>query len=105
MVILINGSLGVGKTTVARLLRDALPGRVIYDPEWPGFVLRRRPRRGRRSRASDDFQHIELWRRSAVAGVRLFRVLASGPVIVPIEESAEALRDPHSGEPVDTDAE
>jgi predicted kinase len=55
MVILINGSFGVGKTTVARLLRDALPGSVIYDPEWAGFVLRRRPRRGRRSRASDDF--------------------------------------------------
>ncbi|HEV3050293.1 MAG TPA: AAA family ATPase [Longimicrobium sp.] len=84
MVILINGSFGVGKTTVARLLRDALPGGVIYDPEWAGFVLQRLPRRGRRSRASDDFQQIALWRKSAVAGVRLFRAFARGPVIVPM---------------------
>lgn len=84
MVILINGSFGVGKTTAARLLRDALPGSVIYDPEWAGFILQRLPRRGRRSRASDDFQHIALWRKSAVAGVRLFRALARGPVIVPM---------------------
>lgn len=84
MVILINGSFGVGKTTVARLLRDALPGSVIYDPEWAGFVLQRLPGRGRRSRASDDFQDFRLWRSSAVAGVRLFRAFARGPVIMPM---------------------
>lgn len=83
MVILINGSFGVGKTTVARLLRDTLRGSVIYDPEWVGFVLQRLPGRGRR-RASDDFQDIRLWRKSAVAGVRLFRAFASGPVIMPM---------------------
>jgi hypothetical protein len=83
MVILINGSFGVGKSTVARLLRDGLPGSVIYDPEWVGFVLQRLPMRGRGA-GSDDFQHIRLWRRSAVAGVRLFRRLAAGPVIVPM---------------------
>jgi DNA helicase HerA-like ATPase len=160
MVILINGSFGAGKTTVARLLREMLRGSVIYDPEWTGFVLQRLPGRGRRSRALDDFQHIALWRTSAVVGVRLFRTLASGPVIVPmtfthrayfdevvagirrfdpdlrifclrasldtvkrrlvgrgtpvdgagsewiarrIQECAEALRDPHFGEPVDTE--
>jgi hypothetical protein len=33
---------------------------------------------------SDDYQDIALWRRSAVEGVRLFRLLVSGPVIVPM---------------------
>lgn len=77
---MINGSFGVGKSTVAKLLRRALPGSVIYDPEWVGFVLMRLPRRAR----TDDFQHIALWRRSAVAGARLFRRLARGPVIIPM---------------------
>lgn len=161
MVVMINGSFGVGKSTVARLLRDALPGGAIYDPEWAGFVLQRLPGRARRSPASDDFQHMRAWRKSAVAGVRLFRRFARGPVIVPmafthrpyfdevvggirrfdpelrvfclragvetvqrrlagrgtpvdgpgaewiarrVRECAEAHRDPHFGEPVDTEA-
>ncbi|HKQ76876.1 MAG TPA: hypothetical protein VJ810_24485 [Blastocatellia bacterium] len=33
---------------------------------------------------SDDYQNIDLWRRSTVAGVRLFRLFASGPVIIPM---------------------
>ena len=85
MIIMINGSFGVGKTTVARLLRDSFRGSMIFDPEWAGLVLMRLPKWIRLSGSgSDDFQHIELWRRSAVAGVRLFRLLASGPVIVPM---------------------
>lgn len=76
---MINGSFGVGKSTVARLLRRALPGSVIYDPEWVGFVLMRLP--GTRT---DDFQHVALWRRSVVAGARLFRRLARSPVIIPM---------------------
>jgi hypothetical protein len=85
MVIVINGSFGVGKTTSAKLLRRALPGSIIYDPEWVGFVLRRLPKwvRWRRS-WPDDYQQIELWRWSIVAGVRLFRLLRRGPVIVPM---------------------
>ena len=91
MIIMINGSFGVGKTTVAKLLRDSLPGSVIYDPEWAGSVLMRLPKWVRlRGSGSDDFQHIALWRKSAVAGVRLFRLLASGPVIVPMTFSRRA---------------
>jgi chloramphenicol 3-O-phosphotransferase len=33
---------------------------------------------------TDDFQDIAVWRRSAVAGTKLFRRVASGPVIVPM---------------------
>lgn len=85
MVVMINGSFGVGKTTSAKLLRRALPGSVIYDPEWVGFVLRRLPKWARWQRPwPDDYQHLELWRRSVVVGVRLFRLLRRRPIIVPM---------------------
>ena len=85
MVVLVNGSFGVGKTTVARLLRGALPGSVIYDPEWAGMALMRLAKLARlKGPGVEDFQHFPLWRKSAVAGVRLFRSFARGPVIVPM---------------------
>ena len=85
MIVMINGSFGVGKTTIAKLLSHSLPGSAIYDPEWVGFVLRRLPKWiGLNGSGSDDYQDIVLWRKSAVAGVRLFRLCASGPVIVPM---------------------
>ena len=94
MIIMINGSFGVGKTTVAKLLRNRLPGSVIYDPEWSGLVLMRLPGWIKLAGAgSDDFQHTVLWRRSVVAGVRLFRLFASGPVIVPMTFSHRAYFD------------
>jgi predicted kinase len=94
MVVFVNGSFGVGKSTVARLLRARLPGSLIYDPEWAGSVLMRLPAWvGLKGAGSDDFQNIELWRRSAVEGVRLFRLLARGPVIVPMTFSSRAYFD------------
>jgi hypothetical protein len=85
MIILINGSFGVGKTTVAKLLCNSLRESVIYDPEWAGSVLMRLPKWIRlKGAGTDDFQDIALWRRSAVAGVKLFRLFAAGPVIVPM---------------------
>jgi len=94
MIILINGSFGVGKTTVARQLRSYFKGSVIYDPEWPGLVLMRVPKWIKLKGAGrDDFQHIDLWRKSAAAGVRLFRLFASGPVIVPMTFSSRAYFD------------
>jgi hypothetical protein len=94
MIVLINGSFGIGKTTVAKLLRDALPGSVIYDPEWTGMALMRLPRWVKlKGAGTGDFQNMDLWRRSAVAGVRLFRLFASGPVIVPMTFSRRAYFD------------
>ena len=85
MIVLLNGSFGVGKTTVARLLRGRLAGSALYDPEWAGFVLMRLPSWVKLAGSgTDDFQDIALWRRSAVAGTRLFRYFALGPVIVPM---------------------
>jgi hypothetical protein len=85
MIVIINGSFGVGKTTIAKLLRRSLPGSAIYDPEWVGFVLKRLPKWIKLKGAdSDDYQDIVLWRRSAIRGVRLLRFIVSGPVIVPM---------------------
>jgi broad-specificity NMP kinase len=84
-VILVNGSFGVGKTTVARALRDVLPSSTIYDPEYVGSVLRRLPQWVPLSGAStDDFQDMPAWRRSAILGTRITCRLSSGPVIVPM---------------------
>lgn len=94
MIIMINGSFGVGKTTVAKLLRKSLQGSVIFDPEWTGLVLMRLPKWVKlKGAGADDFQHIELWRKSAVAGVRMFRLFATGPVIVPMAFSRRAYFD------------
>jgi hypothetical protein len=85
VVILVNGAFGVGKTTVARHLRRALRGSVVYDPEVVGWFIRRRPPWIHlRGEGSDDYQDIALWRRSTVLGVTLVRSLSRGPVIVPM---------------------
>lgn len=85
MVVFINGSFGVGKTTVARLLRGRLAGSAVYDPELAGIAMMRLSKWAAFGRpAAEDFQDFRLWRRSAVAGVRLFRALFRGPLIVPM---------------------
>jgi chloramphenicol 3-O-phosphotransferase len=85
MIVMINGSFGVGKTTVAKHLRSILAGSKIFDPERLGLVLGSLPTWiGLRRRGTDDYQHIDLWRSSTIAGVRLLRAVAWGPVIVPM---------------------
>ena len=85
MVIMLNGSFGIGKTTVARLLRQALPGSSIYDPELFGVGLLRLGKWFRVKRwRTDDFQHIPLWRKSVAAGIQLCRRFVGDPVIVPM---------------------
>jgi broad-specificity NMP kinase len=94
MVVFINGSFGVGKTTVAKLLRGAFPGSAVYDPEWAGLVLMRLPKwLGLKGAGTDDFQDIELWRKLTVAGVKLFRLLSNRKVIVPMTFSRQVYLD------------
>jgi chloramphenicol 3-O-phosphotransferase len=83
MILLLNGAFGVGKSTVARLLWQRLPGSRVYNPEWAGSVLIRLPLSFRGS-GTDDFQDIGLWRKSVVYGTRLTKVLSGGSVIVPM---------------------
>ena len=83
MILFLNGSFGVGKTTVGRLLRKRLVGSVLYNPEWVGSVLMRVPFKFRGS-GTDDFQDIELWRKSVVGGIKAFRFFARETLIVPM---------------------
>lgn len=76
---------GVGKTTVARILCTRLSGSAIYNPEWIGSVLMRVPKWIKLKRTGEnDFQHIELWRKSTITGIRLYHCVTSGAVIVPM---------------------
>lgn len=94
MIVVLNGSFGVGKTTIARRLREVLRGSVVFDPEWAGVGLMRVPGWvGLRGAGTDDFQDIALWRKSAVVGARLFRFFARGPLIVPMTFTCRAYFD------------
>ena len=83
MILFINGSFGVGKTTVGRILQRRLAGSVLYNPEWTGSVLMRLPFKFRGS-GTDDFQDIDLWRKSVANGIKMFRAFARETVVVPM---------------------
>ena len=57
MIIWINGSFGVGKTSTAELLKRELDKSIIYDPEEIGGFLS-----NMFNHEKDDFQDYELWR-------------------------------------------
>jgi predicted kinase len=74
VIVLLNGAFGIGKSTVARHLRERLPGSAIFDPELVGFVLQRLPTFvPLAGRGTDDFQDLPAWRRLSVRGIRLVR--------------------------------
>lgn len=67
MIILLNGSFGVGKTTVAKELVKHLPNSHLFDPEVVGMALRYLTDGLRMGvEDSDDFQDIALWRELTV---------------------------------------
>jgi tRNA uridine 5-carbamoylmethylation protein Kti12 len=59
MIVFVNGSFGVGKTTIANQLAQTIPNSLLFDPEEIGFMLRKvlEPIDQR-----DDFQHYPMWR-------------------------------------------
>ena len=84
MFVILNGSFGIGKTTVASLLARAIPGAAIYDPEQVGFVLRRLPAwMLGLARRPPDYQDLAIWRRLIAQGARRKHRHAS-VVIVPM---------------------
>lgn len=82
--VLLNGSFGIGKSTLAGTLARELTAAVLYDPERVGYVLRRLPPwlLGLR-RQPDDYQDMVLWRRLIASGARRRHRTAS-LVIVPM---------------------
>ena len=63
MFVLLNGSFGIGKSSVADLLVSHVANARLYDPERVGFVLRRLPAflLGR-AQQPDDYQDLAQWR-------------------------------------------
>jgi len=57
MIIWINGTFGVGKTTAATGLQQRWSGSYIFDPEETGYFLR-----AQLPENKDDFQDEPLWR-------------------------------------------
>ena len=83
MVVFINGSFGIGKTTVARLLADRLTKSAVFDPEPVGLVLSRLALLLPLRQRTDDFQDLLLWRRICVRAIRLELRLCK-TIIVPM---------------------
>jgi hypothetical protein len=40
VIVWINGTFGVGKTTIAELVTKRVPGLRLFDPEWVGYMLK-----------------------------------------------------------------
>ncbi|MEG4319305.1 MULTISPECIES: AAA family ATPase [unclassified Microcoleus] len=85
MIILINGSFGVGKTTVARLLVKRIPNSMLFDPEIIGFVLRRLPKFiPLKGRTFEDFQDIVLWRQLTILTALSLDKIGFKTIIIPM---------------------
>ena len=81
MIVLLNGAFGIGKTTVARLVAQMLPGTRVFNPELLGVAIQRSARLVGRS--VEDFQDMPLWRRLTVLGIQAAAKLGEN-VIVPM---------------------
>lgn len=85
MIVMINGSFGVGKTSTAEALLATWPNAMIYDPEMVG-ALTRAITEGIRTPEEEthDFQDINLWRPLVVATAQHLARQYKRPLIVPI---------------------
>jgi len=89
MIIWINGAFGSGKTTLAEELHLQLPGAMLFDPEYVGYVLVRwvpAPESG-------DFQDIPLWRKLVAEFAIGLRSEYHRTLIVPMTLVDPAYRD------------
>ena len=85
MIILINGSFGVGKTTVAKLLVDRIPKSTLFDPEIIGFVLKRLPKFiSLKGCGTEDYQDILLWRRLTTLIALMIHNSLERTIIIPM---------------------
>jgi len=81
MIVFLNGTFGVGKTTVATKLVERLPGSLLFDAELVGYFLRpivtpiENPA---------DFQDLALWRSLTVTTAQLLRATYDCTLIVPM---------------------
>ena len=91
MIIWINGSFGVGKTTAAKLLQRKLTKAHIYDPEQAGYFLWDNfpPELSRQG----DFQDMEIWRSVNYQVIRYLHDNYDGDLILPMTLANRAYYD------------
>ncbi len=81
MIIFLNGTFGVGKTSTAQQLVSQLPRSRFYDPEVVGsYLMRALPR----SKRPSDFQDLWLWRRLTVLVPLLLRLTTRHTIVMPM---------------------
>src|SRR5215469_11457288 len=79
MIIWINGAFGSGKTTLAEELSRRLPGAVLFDPEYVGYLLRHFV-----PVPTGVFQDLPSWRELVVATALSLRKHHAGTLIAPM---------------------
>lgn len=82
MLVWINGTFGVGKTTLAERLAERWPDAVAVDPEHVGMMLMEwsKPH----GLGVPDFQDLRLWRGLVLAALAGFHAELGRPMIVPM---------------------
>ncbi len=58
MIVWINGTFGVGKTTTSGFIAEHSEGWRVFDPEWVGYMLSA----NLKDLGADDFQDLPPWR-------------------------------------------
>jgi tRNA uridine 5-carbamoylmethylation protein Kti12 len=86
VIVMINGSFGVGKTTTAEKLLSLIPNSMVFDPEEVGYMLRKIVTEDMRSEEekTDDFQDLELWRILVVKVANELKLKYNKHLIVPM---------------------
>ncbi|WBW96449.1 AAA family ATPase [Oceanirhabdus sp. W0125-5] len=86
MIIMVNGAFGVGKTSVANCLVKNIKNSMLYDPEEVGFLLRNIiPREIMLDEEkTDDFQDLNLWKKTVVMMAREIKKQYNRHLIVPM---------------------
>ncbi|MBB6669243.1 AAA family ATPase [Cohnella nanjingensis] len=81
MIVWINGAFGSGKTETAFALHRRLPGSHVYDPEYPGYLIRRSlPTK----LTQGDFQDFPMWRSMNVSMLKYLDAHHDGLIIAPM---------------------
>jgi cytidylate kinase len=81
MIIWINGAFGSGKTQTAFELHRRLPNSFVYDPENPGYFIRKNIPK---ELGKGDFQDYEMWREINFSMLKYIDENYKGIIIVPM---------------------
>jgi len=95
MIIMLNGSFGVGKTTTAVALAQRIPHAHLFDPEDVGQFVRYLTTGLRRNgEDTDDFQDIRMWPPLTVITAQQLYQSYARPLIVPMTLVQPAVLEP-----------